>query len=56
MNKTRSIGLDIVRAMAIVFVLGIHAIGFSACGTITGFGGFILIYLRRIFYACVPSI
>lgn len=50
----RNIGVDVVRTMAIVFVLGVHAIGFSPSVKIHGFGDFILIFLRRVFMTCVP--
>lgn len=53
-EKNRNIGVDVVRTMAIVFVLGIHAIGFSPSLKIYGFGDFILIYLRLICMTCVP--
>lgn len=53
----RNIGLDLVRSLAIVFVLLIHAIGFSPDGysmALMGIEGFSRIFLRRICYTCVP--
>ena len=55
--KSRNLGLDVTRTIAISLVIFIHAIGFSIDGysiPIMGVDGFIRIYLRRICFSCVP--
>lgn len=53
----RNYGLDLVRALAISFVILIHAIGFSPAGYMSVIDGpfdFIRIFIQRICYTCVP--
>lgn len=55
--KQRQTGLDVLRTLAIIFVILIHGIGFSIDGhdrILLGLDGFVRIYIRRICYMGVP--
>lgn len=55
-NKTRAFGLDLVRTIAIFFVMSLHY--FIYCGfyghVMISFTDFIIISIRWLFWACVP--
>lgn len=54
--KTRSIGLDLVRTLAIIFVFCVHFMSYEGfySGQFNNSFMFILLSIRWIFYTCVP--